>query len=214
VSGAGRLGPLLVLVGAGLLTACGVQAPGPRTTGQEARDAYQERARRLADLAGWTLSGRVSVQGGEQSGQVRVRWQRDAQGSRLEVRNPFGQTLIRLTRDPSGLRLRDDRGRVYTGGAARQVLRARLGWRVPVGRLGDWVLGLARRGGTPAALDGLGRPLRIEAGPWRVAYPRYVEVKGVWLPRELQVGRDGLDLRIRVDDWDLRWAGGGKGAAA
>ena len=187
---------------------CGVRAPGPQTGTVAAQDAYEERARRLADLAAWTLNGRVTVQGPEESGQVRVRFRKDAEGSRLEVRNPFGQTLLRLTRDGTGVRLRDDQGRLYTGEAARRVLRARLGWRVPVGRLNEWVLGLAQAREVPAAMDGKGRPLRIEAGRWRIHYPRYMQVKGMWLPKEVQVGHNGLDLRIRVDRWRLEWPEG------
>lgn len=195
---------LLVLGAAG----CGVRAPGPQTGTVAAQDAYEERARRLADLAAWTLNGRVTVQGPEESGQVRVRFRKDAEGSRLEVSNPFGQTVLRLTRDGTGVRLRDDQGRLYTGEAARRVLRTRLGWRVPVGRLNEWVLGLAQAREVPAAMDGKGRPLRIEAGRWRIHYPRYMQVKGVWLPKEVQVGHNGLDLEIRVDRWRLEWPDG------
>ena len=202
---------LLVLGAAG----CGVRAPGPQTGTIAAQDAYQERARRLSDLTSWTLNGRVTVQGPEESGQVRVRFRQDAEGSRLEVRNPFGQTMLRLTRDDTGVRLRDDQGRLYTGEAARRVLRTRLGWRVPVGRLNEWVLGLAQAQQAPTAMDGKGRPLRIEAGPWRIHYPRYMQVEGVWLPKELQVGHNGLDLEIHVDRWRLEWPEGAeRGAAA
>ena len=204
----------LLVAGAVLVTACGIRPPGPRDAGGDAQQAYQERAGRLAELSGWRLTGRVSVRGGEQSGQVRVRWRRDGDGSRLAVSNPFGQTLLRLRRDAAGLRLQDDRGRVYTDGAARRVLRARLGWRVPLGRLDEWVLGMARKGAVPAAVDEQGRPLRIQAGPWQVSYAHYEEVSGVWLPRELTVGRDGLKLRVRVDDWELSWAAAGKGDQA
>jgi len=208
-------GVALLLLAAGLLVGCGVRTPGPEAEGMAAQAAYEARAQRLAGLQAWTLEGRVTVKGPQESGQVRVRLQRDPGGSVLDVRNVFGQTMLRLTRDGQGLRLRDDRGQVYRGPAARRVLRARLGWRVPVGRLDQWVLGLARPGGGPAAMDGRGRPLRIESGPWRIRYPHYVQVEGVWLPQEVNVGHDGLDVRIRVDDWRLQWPeAADQGAAA
>jgi hypothetical protein len=42
-----------------------------------------------------------------------------------------------------------------------------------------------------------------------------MQVEGVWLPKELQVGHNGLDLEIRVDRWRLEWPEGAeRGAAA
>lgn len=190
----------------GLLGGCGVpQLPEPAADRGQAVAAYEERAERLSRLAGWRLDGRVVAEGPGESGQARIRWSRFDGEGRLAVRNPFGQTVLEVRNGPQGLRLRDNQGGVYRGDRVRTVLRQRLGWRVPVGRLADWALALPRDGGTPADLDDRGLPRHLTADGWTVAFTEYMEVDGLWLPQAMRVTRDDMRLRIRVREWHLEW---------
>ena len=199
----------------GLLAGCAVpQLPGPAEDREAAVAAYERRAARLAELAGWRLDGRVVAKGPGESGQARIRWSRSDGEGRLAVRNPFGQTVLEVRTGARGLQLRDARGGVYRGARVHAVLRERLGWRVPVGRLADWALGLGRGGAAPADLDGRGRPRHLTAGGWRVAFTEYMRVEGLWLPRAMRVSREDMQLRIRVDRWQLQWPQGGGGREA
>lgn len=189
-----------------LLAGCSVpRLPGPAADRDAATAAYRERAARLGELTGWRLEGRVVAKGSGESGQARIRWSRSDGEGRLAVGNPFGQTLLEMRRSPAGLRLRDARGGVFHGSRARAVLYQRLGWRVPVGHVADWALGLGPQDRVPEDLDGRGRPRHLTAGPWTVTFPEYMRVDGLWLPRNLEVTRDGMELRIRVDRWRLDW---------
>ncbi len=194
-----------ILLSALVAAGCAVpQAPGPATDRDRALTAYRERTQRLAGLHRWQLKGRVTVQGPEESGQVRLRWEHGSGGSRMVVSNPFGQTLLLVESGTAGLVVRDDRGETYQGWMARAVLRERLGWHVPIERLRHWILGTGDRR-APEALDAQGRPRRLAAGPWRVAFKAYSRVEGLWLPQRLEVRRDGIRLRLLVDSWRLMW---------
>lgn len=191
------------------LAACGAgRAPTPAADPQKALSAYQARAERLSDLEGWRLRGRVTVESGRESGQVRVRWSRTGNRGRLGIRNPFGQTLMVLTHGPGELRLRDREGRTFHANQARAVLRERLGAWVPVKRFSSWALGLSSPPEqAPPDLDRRGLPVRLDLGGWSVTYGAYRRVEGVWLPATMEIRGQGTRLRIRVDDWRLDWKG-------
>lgn len=199
-----------------LATGCaGPRGPEPAADRDAAVASYQDRAQRLADLAGWRLQGRATVDSDQGSGQVRIRWSHQGREGRLAVSNPFGQTLMVLHHNPQGLRLRDREGRTYRGRQAREVLRQRLGSWVPVDRFSGWALGLPARGEEPpASLDERGLPLALEVAPWAVAYTDYRRTDGVWLPASMEISREGVQLRIRVDQWDLEWREGTEAGGA
>ena len=198
--------PLFAASLALLLAACAVpQLPGPAADREAAAAAYRQRAERLAGLAGWRLDGRVVAKGPGESGQARIRWSRSDGEGRLAVRNPFGQTMLEVRSGNGGLRMRDARGNLYRGDQVAAELRRRLGWRVPVGRLADWALGLRPGGRVPEDLDGRGRPRHLTAGAWTVTFAEYTRVDGLWLPQAMHVSRDDMALRIRVDRWRLQW---------
>jgi outer membrane lipoprotein LolB len=200
---------LLPLLAALLVGGCAVpQLPDQAEDRAQAEAGYRERAARLAELASWELRGRVVAKGPGESGQARIRWSRSGDAGRLAVSNPFGQTLLEVRSGSDGLSLRDARGGVFHGGEVHAVLRERLGWRVPIGRLADWALGLAPGDQVPEDLDGRGRPRHLRAGPWTVTFSEYMRVDGLWLPQSMRVARDGMQLRIRVDRWRLQWADG------
>ncbi|MFA9459378.1 lipoprotein insertase outer membrane protein LolB [Thiohalorhabdus methylotrophus] len=194
-------GFLLVLL---LLSGCAGLGPQPAEDREAAVAAYRERAGILSKLEQWRLMGRVSVRGPQESGQVRVRWTGDARGGHIQVRNPFGQTVMEVRRGGQGLRVRNARGEVYRGWRARAVLRRQLGWQVPFGPMARWALGLARGKRIPETLDDRGRPLTLKSGPWRVTYGEYRKVDGVWLPVDLRVTREDVELHLRVDQWHLQ----------
>ncbi len=203
---AGKRVPWLV-ISVVLATGCaGPKGPEPAADRDAAVTSFQDRAQRLADLAGWRLQGRATVESEQGGGQVRIRWSHQGRQGRLAVSNPLGQTLMVLRHSPRGLRLQDREGRTFRGRQAREVLRQRLGSWVPVDRFSGWALGLpARSQDPPARLDERGLPLRLERAPWAVQYTEYRRTDGVWLPSAMEISREGVQLRIRVDQWHLEW---------
>ncbi|MFP4614393.1 MAG: lipoprotein insertase outer membrane protein LolB [Thiohalorhabdus sp.] len=199
-----RLGLLLAVGLAMVLAGCAALGPQPAEDRDRAAAAYRERAEALAAPDGWRMVARVRVEGPEESGQVRLHWTHQDRSDRLQVRNPFGQTVLEVRYGAQGMQVRDSRGRTYRGATARMVLQRRLGWRVPVESMARWALGLADEERLPEVLDDLGAPLELRSGPWRVTYGEYREVEGIRLPRDIRLEREGAEARLRVEQWDLR----------
>lgn len=191
-----------------MLGGCGfpaAQGPGP-TDGKA--DDYRQRLERLDVLAGWTLTGRAVVSGGgSESGQAHIRWQHAPGEDRLRASSPLGRTLLEIRRTTAGLEVRDKSGRRYTGLAARHQIQRRLGWEVTIDRLADWAVGRTGDGTVPAGVDAEGRARQMTEGGWQVTYGEYARVGDLWLPRAFRVERGEVQLRIRVDDWQLDTSG-------
>ncbi|KPV41437.1 hypothetical protein AN478_02350 [Thiohalorhabdus denitrificans] len=199
-----RLGLLLAAGLATVLAGCAALGPQPAEDRGRAEAAYRERAGALAAPEGWRMRARVRVEGPEESGQVRLHWAHEGRSDRLQVRNPFGQTVLEIRYGPRGLQVRDSRGRTYRGATARMVLQRRLGWRVPVESMARWALGLADEGRLPEVLDDRGAPLELRSGPWRVTYGDYRQVEGIWLPGDIRLDREDAEARLLVEQWDLQ----------
>ena len=73
------------------------------------------------------------------------------------------------------------------------------GFRLPLAGLPRWLLADV----APTAVDRLGRPLSARAGEWLIAYLDYeADVPGA-LPVLMEFRRDDLEIRLKVDSWDL-----------
>jgi len=99
---------------------------------------------------------------------------READGrTELDVFSPFGQTLARAVAGPSGAMLETSDGARHEAQSAEALTEQVLGWRVPVGRLADWLRGGPRRGVIPAS---------FQDGGWSVSVD---EADGAERPRRL-----------------------------
>ncbi len=196
-----RAKPLLVLVLGVLLSACATVGP---PGGGGAQSAWSARRAALAAMADWELRGRIALRTAQGAWQARLIWRQHRDRYEIDVLSVFGQRLARLSGGPAGAELRLPRGRSYHAADAEGLMRARLGWTLPVAGLRHWVLGLpapdltARR-----TLDTEGRLLSLEQGGWAIAYRRYRMADGLALPGQVTLERDAVRLRLVVDQWRI-----------
>lgn len=151
----------------------------------------------------FTLLGRVAVTDGEHSHAVRVDWRHAPEHDTILISTPFGQGLARLTRDASGALLEtadDERHRA----ADLDSLSARLfGRALPLSGMPRWVLGARADGNPPRELDEYGRARVIREDGWQVEFAQYESQSADALPIALRLSRAPLELRLRVDRWEL-----------
>src|SRR5690606_24981368 len=84
-------------------------------------------------------------------------------------------------------------------------LSAVLGWWVPVESLRAWLLGMPDP--AYAADTRIGRTdvvRALEQRLWRLDYESYQLAEGLLVPRRIDMSHDELEVRIRVDDWNIR----------
>jgi outer membrane lipoprotein LolB len=184
-----------MMAASGVLAACSTLQQ--TESGEQA--AIRERAR--ADVhAAFSLSGRFVMKGPQQTVSAALDWAHSDVRDELQVNGPLGKTLARLTRDPDGVRLVDDRQQVSEAATLDELAGALFGARVPLTRAAGWV---TARPGTADVLsrDALGRVSVLAEQGWRVEYTAYEDDTPDALPRQIEASDGEYSLLLRVDAW-------------
>lgn len=186
---------LVVAACAALLSACAsLTPPSEAPAARPARDAISQ----------FNLSGRVAVRNGAESFSGKIDWRHGDDGSdRILLSSPLGQGLAELDADRQGARLNTSDNKHYAAASLDDLSEQVFGARLPLSKLPRWVLGQVPGSDDRLALDTLGRPVSFSAAGWRVAYPSYESEMANALPSLIHLSRDELDVRLKIDRWEL-----------
>ncbi len=157
----------------------------------ELPSSWESRRSALQSWPGYDLRGRIAVARGDDGFSGALRWVQSGSKARLELDGPLGVGGARYDLDPASV----------DGAALEQAL----GVPVPVASLRYWLLGVP----DPAlAADesleaGAARLAALRQAGWSVVYARYAPVPGtrLELPQRIEVTREGVRLRLLVEDW-------------
>lgn len=151
-------------------------------------------------LSDFSLEGRFSLRHENKNYSGRLSWRHAGANNELLLSSPFGQGMAEIVTSASGARLTLSEGKTYTAVDAETLTRQVLGYPLPLALLTDWV----RAGASDGVLefDGYRRPLRLRHQDWRVDY-EYASDDPQALPsRIFAEAAGGLELRLRIDQWD------------
>jgi outer membrane lipoprotein LolB len=166
--------------------------------------AWSVRRPALQRLDRFGLNGRVAVAVGKQGFNAGLRWTQAGAVTRLALTGPFGAGGVEVTSDSGDLTVVTSSGKRLGNDAARSELEDRLGFEPPLTSLRYWVLGVPDP--TPPAsvqLDSQQRLTALTQEGWRIDYSAYMPVGAEWLPRLMTLRREGVRVRIVVDEWQL-----------
>ncbi len=190
-----RIAGLLVAVF--LLAACATSTSSP--------DAAAPQRDSLTDFA---LEGRFSLRQEDKNYSGRLSWRHAGLINTLLLASPFGQGMAEITTSASGARLKSSDGKVYAAIDTETLTKQVLGYTLPLTQLADWVRG--RASGGALELDGQGRPLRLRHQGWRIDYDYESDDPQALPSRIFAEGADGLELRLRIDEWNSPSSGENK----
>ena len=159
---------------------------------------------RLQAIDAFTINGRISVYAEDKAWHASLYWQQSSDGFSLKFIGPIGQGSVYLDGDRDGVVLKDSEGARYAASTAEELMQYYLGWQVPVTGLRRWALGLPQEG-VPEGheLDEQGRLAELRQDGWRVRYRRYGEHQARELPEKIFMDKQGLDVRVVIDSWQL-----------
>lgn len=166
-------------------------------------------SRPLADLpevADFRILGKLSVRGPGGNAAGRFIWLQSAGRYDLEIWGPFGQGRRRLQGDDETVRLLDGGGQLLLEGPVSEVMRAQLGWELPLASLRHWVQGRPDPSQRLANIDQTesGRAQEIGQGNWRISYPEYFDsADNAGKPRRLVARGEGYEIRLAISRWDV-----------
>ena len=176
-----------------LLGGCALLQPAPAPAARPAQ----------AESAPFALNGRIAVKHNGSRHSAGLRWTHTALSDEILLLAPLGQTAARVYRDAQHATL-DDGDKHYRADDAETLMQQALGWYLPVRGLHHWVLGLAETG-SPAQIERNthGQIAVLRQDGWEVHYQRYPDNKPDSLPTRLQLSREGLQVQLLIDEWEL-----------
>ena len=166
---------------------------------------WPERRPQLQELTHFQLKGRVALSASGNGFNANLRWSQEQARSQIALEGPLGVGGMQIIASGSDLDIVTSHGERIANQAAHAELTARLGFDVPIERLRYWVLG-APDPALPAeeSLDASGQHLKslVQDG-WRVDYDEYTNAAGQALPARMTLQREGVRVRLLVEDWRL-----------
>jgi outer membrane lipoprotein LolB len=180
--------PLVLL----LLAACAQQLRLETQTPRPARET----------IARYSLEGRVVVKRGNQSQQAGIVWQHSPDRDVLELSGPLGQKAGRLTRDVNGARLETASRETVTAADWDGLAERMLGVALPLDEMARWTIASF---GKSAVIerDKLGRPQHATENGWQIDYRGYESESPEALPILIELRRDDISARLKVDQWQI-----------
>lgn len=142
-------------------------------------------ARSPRAVSAYALEGRLSVRQGEERHSARIAWRHESERDEIFVMTPLGQGVAELTRDAAGARLTTADRKELVAPDWESLSAQVFGFSLPLSDLPRWITGHA-----PAADDG-----------WRADYLDYDSAAADALPTLIELKRDDIELRLRVDEW-------------
>lgn len=159
------------------------------------------------------LRGKVAVREGDARFSANLLWHQRRDGFDMDLWGPMGQGRVHIVKQGDRIRLSSSDGRVSEGDPD-DVMRAHLGWSLPLATLPAWVQGRPLSGVAVADLvrDPDGRIEHFRQLGWTVVLDgyRHVGEDAPPLPTRITVSRDDVRIRVVVARWRL---GHGTGAA-
>lgn len=153
------------------------------------------------------ISGKISIQYQQadkpQSLPGGFEWEQDAQGIRINLLSPVGQTMARITQTVQGATLEQDGKAPRTASDLDQLLQDTLGWSLPVAGLRDWLQGFVAADGKPlVAVKAEDQTVNTQG--WKLRYVSWHEQpsfpKRIDLQRYTEQAGD-VSIRIVVNEW-------------
>ena len=172
---------LLLLVLLALLSACAVQQ-SPLQNIDEQANAAEIRAKweahrdRVSKINRWRVNGKIAVKAGDKGGHATLRWNKAAQGQKIELYGPLGGGRVEIETTPAGATLKDTRGAELSGESVAALIEQRLGWPLPFDQLPDWLRGLPAGEQANMQWDDQGRVTRMDDQGWQISYPTYQDI--------------------------------------
>lgn len=184
---------LAVLATSLLLGACATLAPEGVMPPRPARTVIEA----------FSLDGRLSVTRGEERAHAAVAWSHDPGGDRIDVFSPLGQQLARLTGTAAGARLETSDRRVLESDSLEALSEEVFGARLPLQGLPAWVVGRPAGHSASVQRDEQARARQLREDGWRIDYLDYESPAPDALPSLMELQRDGIRVRLKIDQWNL-----------
>ena len=189
-----------------LLNACTVVPVNETDQDKQATylEAYKLRVETMDAIPDWSLSGRLSLDDGDQGGSGKLQWQIASGQSTIDFHGAMGRGAWHLESGPDYAVLKLADGNEYSAPAVDTLVKRQVGWPIPVTALQWWVRGVA----APGPVDGRefgddGLLTRLNQFGWQIDFNRYSSGSGIAMPTRLDARQTNYRVKLAIGRWTL-----------
>jgi outer membrane lipoprotein LolB len=194
----------LIFLAAAAMAAAGCSQLGSPATDEQALRLWAGRQQAMIAMDSWDIHARAALRLEEESYNIGLSWERDAERFMLLLEAPFGRGVFRIDGTAGGpYRLRLPDGQVFTNATPDALLEDVIGWSLPLSGLEYWIRGIPQPNSDfSRRIDRGGRARSIRQDSWVIVYLDYFsEQLDPQLPRRIKLSRDELTLKIVIERW-------------
>ncbi|MFT5138701.1 MAG: outer membrane lipoprotein LolB [Rhodothermales bacterium] len=164
--------------------------------------AYQQRAADLRLRTSWDLSGKLSIDDGEDGGSGKLSWEVSDELSIMSFRGALGRGAWKLDSGPGFAILSKADGQISRANSVSELVETEVGWHIPINSLKWWVLGIAAPGETGLTkLDSGGLLQELHQNGWRITFDRYRIFGKENLPVRIEAVNGPYRIKMAVSRW-------------
>ncbi|MFA5370887.1 MAG: lipoprotein insertase outer membrane protein LolB [Sideroxydans sp.] len=154
--------------------------------------------------APFAFNGRIAIRQALRRDNASVRWMHRDGTDEILFLAPLGQTVARITRNAQRVMLETD-GKQYIADDAETLMQQVMGWHLPLSGLRHWVTGMPQPGAPyERELDANGQVSVLQQEGWTIRYSRYAAPGAEALPLRLSLQREGVEVRLVIDEWEVQ----------
>ncbi len=179
-----------------LLGACAARGPIPQGD-------FDDMQQKLQALHSWRVEGKIGLRRNGRGNSALVNWQQSRDRYVLRLSGPLGIGTVLIEGDDDTVAVRTKNGR-YEASSPEQLLLELTGWQIPISELRYWARGLpAPDLPVERQHHEQGRLASLVQGGWKIEFPDYSLVEGLWLPAKMSMSRPETRLTLIYKRWRL-----------
>lgn len=188
-----------ILAAALLLAACATMTP-PATFKVI---PWATRQAALKQVTTWQLDGEVAVRDATEAHSASIAWHQSPSDYHISLFGPLGLDRTDLVGTNQQVTL-TTKGKQYQAKTPEALLKAMLGWSLPVTPLHDWIRGLPTDLSIQhIVFDEYHHVTELQQSGWTIDYLAYQSVGHVDLPTKIRFTKGNLKLIWVIGSWQL-----------
>lgn len=193
---------VVLLLAASMLVACASPAVKPNID-QNAANLNAQHLKSLAEIAGFSIQGRIGIQTNPKGFSGSLIWQHSANADDIALYSPLGSQVASINSTATQITLLDSSGKSYSAADAETLTQDVLGWRLPLKGLSDWALGRPRSAPIQhSAWNAQGQLTHLEQDGWNIEYDNYQQQGAYALPSKIYLKSQQLNIKLLVEKWN------------
>ncbi len=158
----------------------------------------------IVSIRDFKIEGRLGVQSDKYGISGTVHWHHLKVSDEMNLYSSLGGKIAEIISGNNGVTLTTSDNKVFNAQDTEALTESALGWRLPITKLSDWIVGRPANGAiSNVKWDENGKLKKFNQEGWEISYLEYKESNQVVLPSKMNIRNSKLNLRLIIDRWEL-----------